>query len=265
VLCFPAFRLRQRVSATCCIRERVRTLMCIPHARSKGGVGHAPNAFLNAAASRLVTVGYGWYGPPWAATCVLRERACTIPVTRCTLEAKADCLPLWSLGLALLITRRGSFACQCIRAVPYKHRCAVPYPMLVPCVHVFIFFLVVFGGVVVVVVTVWQVPFFWGCCLFCVFYFFRRLLELFFSFLFPSFSYAYAHIWAQLRATAFGCVDTGACTGQTGENGIGVVLAVLAFLAALGAFNVGLISFLPPSSCLLSTLVLFTTSSTGSA
>ena len=82
--------------------------MCIPHARSKGGVGHAPNAFLNAAASRLLRL-VGWYGPPSlsrAATCVLRERACTISVTRCTLEAKADCLPLWSLGLALLITTR---------------------------------------------------------------------------------------------------------------------------------------------------------------
>lgn len=163
--------------------------MCIPHARSKGGVGHAPNAFLNAAASRLVTVGYGWYGPPWAATCVLRERACTIPVTRCTLEAKADCLPLWSLGLALLITRRGSFACQCIRAVPYKHRCAVPYLMLVPCVHVFIFFLVVFGGVVVVVVTVCQVPFFWGVVC-SVFFFFFHIDILFFS-LSVSFLFVY--------------------------------------------------------------------------
>jgi len=43
--------------------------------------------------------------------------------------------------------------------------------MLVPCVHVFIFFLVVFGGVVVVVVTVCQVPFFGGvvCSVFVFF------------------------------------------------------------------------------------------------
>lgn len=104
--------------------------MCIPHARSKGAVGHAPNAFLNAAASRLVTVGYGWYGPPWAATCVLRERACTIPVTRCTLEAKADCLPLWSLGLALLITdaaalrASASVLCRTSIGVPCHTRCS---------------------------------------------------------------------------------------------------------------------------------------------
>jgi len=264
VLCFPAFRLRQRVSATCCIRERVRTLMYIPHARSKGGVGHATNAFLNAAASRLVTVGYGWYGPPWAATCVLRERACTIPVTRCTLEAKADCLPLWSLGLALLITdaaalrASASVLCRTSIGVPCHTRCSYRAFMFSSSSLLFLVVLLLslsrfvkchfLGGVV------------------CSVFFFSSTSIYFFSpFLFPSFSYTYAHIWAQLRATAFGCVDTGACTGQTGENGIGVVLAVLAFLAALGAFNVGLISFLPPSSCLLSTLVLFTTSSTGSA
>jgi len=196
VLCFPAFRLRQRVSATCCIRERVRTLMYIPHARSKGGVGHATNAFLNAAASRLVTVGYGWYGPPWAATCVLRERACTIPVTRCTLEAKADCLPLWSLGLALLITTRQLCVPvhPCCAVQASVCRAAVPDARTVrSCFHLL------------------PCCFWWCCCcrchglssaiflgvlfVLCLFFFFhintyRRLLELFFS-LSVSFLFVY--------------------------------------------------------------------------
>ena len=49
----------------------------------------------------------------------------------------------------------------------------------------------------------------------------------------PFFQPRYAHICAQLRTAALGCVETGGCGGQGEASGMGVAFTVRAFLDAL--------------------------------